>query len=350
MINPLHAAKHSVSSEDRPFQASMIRGMLTAYDARWGDVQSNINVREIEKQYYADLPNVRSSGRSRTFRLAGKLDKLTAEDATVTLTDHKTTQSDIEDPNSSYWRQIEVEGQPNQYELLLLANGIKVDQVIWDVVRKPAIKPKAIAKKDVAALASLHTYCGQHIECDAFEGMKETPELFELRVAQLMRDQGEKYFQRRSAKRTRSELSEYITELWDISQEIISARRLGRWYRNSGACMLYGTPCPYLGICSGSDTPDSDRWERKESVHEELETDGDGRDLLTNSRVRCFQTCRRKHFYQYELGIKRVEVEDREPLIFGTAWHDAMDVYWSAKNEERLLNEHSNEESAIAVV
>jgi len=223
MINPLHAAKQSVSSEDRPFQASMIRGMLTAYDARWGDVQSNINVREIEKQYYADLPNVRSSGRSRTFRLAGKLDKLTAEDATVTLTDHKTTQSDIEE-NSSYWRQIEVEGQPNQYELLLLANGIKVDQVIWDVVRKPAIKPKAIAKKDVAALASLHTYCGQHIECDAFEGMKETPELFELRVAQLMRDQGEKYFQRRSAKRTRSGRLHAIWDSLSVSGHLL---RLG---------------------------------------------------------------------------------------------------------------------------
>ena len=338
-MTPLDTAKQSVSSEDRPFQAAMIRGMLDAYDARWGDIQSDINVREIEKQYYSDLPNVRSNGRSRTFRLAGKLDKLTEENQTVTLTDHKTTQSDIEDPNSSYWRQIEVEGQPNQYELLLLANGIKVDQVIWDVARKPGIKPKAIAKKDVAELASLHTYCGQRIECEAFEGMKETPELFELRVAQTLTVQGEKYFQRRSAKRTRSELAEYATELWDISQEIISARRLNRWYRNSGACMLYGSPCQYLGICSGADTPDSDRWERKESVHEELEVDGDGRDLLTNSRVRCFQTCRRKHFYQYELGIKRVEVEDREPLIFGTAWHAAMDCFWEAKNMERIENE-----------
>jgi len=109
--------------------------------------------------------------------------------------------------------------------------------------------------------------------------------------------------------------------------------------------MLYGTPCLYLGICSGSDTPNSDRWEFKGSVHEELETDGDGRDLLTNSRVRCFQTCRRKHFYQYELGIKRVAAEDREPLIFGTAWHDAMDVYWGEKNKERL--HHASDEIAV---
>ena len=95
--------------------------------------------------------------------------------------------------------------------------------------------------------------------------------------------------------------------------------------------MNYGSPCVYLGICSGYDTPDSEKWQRKGNVHVELPTlQGDGRDVLTNSRIRCFQTCRRKHYYQYELGIERIDEEEREALYFGNCWHTAQEAYFNA--------------------
>jgi len=94
--------------------------------------------------------------------------------------------------------------------------------------------------------------------------------------------------------------------------------------------MLYGSPCKFLGICSKYDTPDSDKWAHKANVHIELpELDGDGRNLLTNSRVRCFQTCRRKHHFEYELGIERIDEEERESLLFGRFWHIALQTWWS---------------------
>lgn len=48
-----------------------------------------------------------------------------------------------------------------------------------------------------------------------------------------------------------------------------------------------------------------------------------GADLLTHSRVRCFQTCQRKHYFRYELGIRRIG--DSRPLRMGKAVHIGLD-------------------------
>jgi hypothetical protein len=84
------------------------------------------------------------------------------------------------------------------------------------------------------------------------------------------------------------------------------------------------------------DRPDSSKWVHKSCVHEELEgsIQGDGRDLLTTSRMRCFQTCHRKAYYTYELGITRVDEEEREVLTFGKTWHSALEAWWGFYRDE----------------
>ena len=98
---------------------------------------------------------------------------------------------------------------------------------------------------------------------------------------------------------------------------------------------MYGSPCKYLGICSGHDEPDSNNWQKRDLVHIELpELEGDGRDVLTNSRIRTFQTCRRKHFYQYDIGSERINEEEREALYFGSCFHAALAAWLLAQKEK----------------
>jgi hypothetical protein len=172
---------------------------------------------------------------------------------------------------------------------------------------------------------------------------RESREMYEARLIwDCVQTRPEWYFQRRTVPRLDADLHEYATELWEHSQEILHTRRENRWSRNSGACMLYGTPCKFLGICSGFDQPDSDNWKRKANVHVELPLlDGDGRDVLTNSRIRCFQTCRRKHFYEYELGIERQDEEEKEALLFGQIWHSALEAWFIAGKKE-IHNDNSH--------
>ncbi|KKM14628.1 hypothetical protein LCGC14_1704150, partial [marine sediment metagenome] len=64
-------------------------------------------------------------------------------------------------------------------------------------------------------------------------------------------------------------------ELWALTKTVVSARRYANQpdrlpLRHSGACMNYGRACEYLGICSGYDTPESNKWRRRAQIHEEL--------------------------------------------------------------------------------
>jgi len=46
--------------------------------------------------------------------------------------------------------------------------------------------------------------------------------------------------------------------------------------------------------------------------------------LLTHSRQDAFKTCRKKHYFSYELGIR--QSEDAKPLRMGSAYHEALEV------------------------
>jgi len=320
-----------------PVIAAKLRGLMRGYEAIYGD-GPHMQVLDIESVAKSDLYNPDSQRTSRSFVTAGVIDSrlLNAQDHLVIM-DHKTTSDDIEDPMSSYWKQLVIEGQASHYLLMEFLNGRRVEYALWDVVKKPGISPREISKKEQTEIALTGQYFGftltQEQVDHALRLKRESPELYEYRLAQDCTDERpSRYFQRRRVPRLDSELGEYAQELWEHSQEILAARRNKRWMRNSGACMLYGSPCRFLNICSGHDEPDSDKWRKKEWVHNELPIfgQGAGRDVLTNSRIRCFQTCRRKHYYEYELGIERNEDEDKEALIFGTLWHHAQAAWWGA--------------------
>lgn len=329
----------------RDLVAAKCRALLVGYHARWQDAPWAVE--EVEQMVDSDLWNPETGRKSRSFMVAAKLDLKVLVGDRRTLVDHKTSSDDISDPNSTYWRQLIVEGQPSHYMLMEWLNGRKVDETVWDVVRKPSISPKAITKAEVKAAIMTRDYCGRRISDASVlalqESGRETLEMYEARLAQdCTTIRPEWYFQRRTVPRLDSEIHEYAVELWEHGQEMLHVLNTERHARNSGACMNYNRPCEFLGICSGSDTADSDKWRRKSNVHAELSgLVGDGRDVLTNSRIRCFQTCRRKHYFQYVLGIERAEEEDVDARYFGTVWHAGQQGYFEKQKELQNGNDAS---------
>lgn len=329
-----------------PLLRAKMRALLLAYHQRWA--AQDIDVLEIEQVASADLYNPATSAKSRTFQMAGKKDILLLEAERFWLMDHKTCSEDIADAAAPYWKQLVVEGQHLHYALLEHLDGRRVEGAIWDVMRKPSISPRQISKGDLTTTSISGKYFGQQVSKLDLEEAKDTGrENFTLYGYRLLWDatqiRPEWYFQRQRVARLDNELIEYASELWGHTQDMLIARRENRWPRNSGACMNYGRPCTFLGICSGHDTPDSDKWQPKQWVHNELPIldNTEGKGFLTNSRVRCFQTCRRKHYFQYELGIDRAEQEEVESLQFGTVWHEVLSVYfqqWMKGN----TNDHSS--------
>ncbi len=315
------------------------RALLVGYDRRFS--KAEYVPLKIEYVRTANLFNPDTQRQSRSFQLGGVLDVLTERNARRVLFDHKSTSQDITDPDGPFWRQLSIEGQVSHYLLLEWLNGEKVDEAVWDVMRKPSISPKKLSAADRRATVANRKYFDLELSQQSLDSLqldeRETLEMYEARLTHdCSIERPEWYFQRRTVPRLDADIIEYAREVWEHSQEILHVRQTGRHARNSGACMLYGTPCKFLGICSGFDRADSDKWRRKSWVHPEIPPQqGDGRDLLTNSRIRCFQTCRQKHHFEYELGIERVDEEEREALVFGTAWHLCLAGWWSSFLKER---------------
>jgi len=355
MLTPLERAldviNKVVEKDDEPAHrlvAAKCRGLMVGYDIRWHD--ADWQAVSLEEEYELPLINPNTGRRSRNWTQAGKFDGIIERDSRSYLLEHKTTSEDISDPNAPYWRRLVIDSQVSGYVLANWQSGRKLAGTVYDVIKKPGIRPKNISKADQKVLRTEGTYCGFQVD-ELQRGLEcEDYDLYALRLVRDTFDNPEKYFQRRSVPRLDDEIVEHAAEMWDIAKAIQEASRTQRHYRNSSACMQYGTPCEYLGLCSRHDTPNSDRWVRAERVHSELpQLDGDGRSVLTNSRVKCFQTCRQKHYLRYELGLRRTDEDQREALFFGDLFHRALEAWWSSFLIPERDNDGNDGNSASAV-
>lgn len=333
----LNAALAAISdSGSEPLLIAKARGLMRGYDARWrGTDWTGLTSEEL---FQLPIINPETGAASRTFTHSGKYDGLIQKNGKDWLLECKTTSEEIEDPNVTYWRRLVIDSQVSGYVLSNWQNGRKVEGTLYDVIRKPSIRPKKIPKAEAAHIVANGVYHGFQVSHEirmAVSGGQESecPHLFEARLSHECISDPLRYFQRRPIPRLDSDVLEYAGELWDVAQTIMDARRTNRHYRNSGACVQFNAPCEYLSICSGFDSVDSDKWRKADCVHDELEIDGDGRSVLTNSRIKCFQTCRRKHYLRYELGIRRVDAEERESLVFGALLHQGLAAWWSCQKD-----------------
>ena len=332
----LIAIDHETIDYTEPAQhlvAAKTRALLRGYDAMWrhGDYEPV----DVEVTLTGPIVNQETGRPARTLTQAGKLDVIAKRQGRLVLMDHKTCSQDIS-PGAPYWQQLAVESQVSHYMLLGWLNGMKFDDAVWDVIRKPSISPKKLTKAMKASTVAERKYCGvalSHATLDALQvDDRETYEMYEARLTDdCINVRPGWYFQRQSVPRFDAELLEYAGELWQHSKAILDERKRKLPVRNSGACMLYGSPCIFLGVCSGHDSIESDNWRIKRTVHNELpdlDNETDTRNVLTNSRIRCFQTCRRKHFYQYELGVERHDAEEKEALFFGSLVHVGLEAWF----------------------
>lgn len=338
-MTPLETALATVEeTPDNWAMCAAIRGLLIGYDARYRVAQQQITLNPMESTEVvrnAPLTNPDTGHNSRTWSTVGIIDKLGMENSQSVIWDHKTTSSDISDPAGPYWRQLSIADQPSHYELLLLQHGERPSRVVWDVVRKPSIKPKQISKKDRERIVEFGEYCGFALSREALKSAptieRESGEFYQYRVAQSCLDDPMRYFARRDTPRTNEQLAEYASELWEIGQVMRDDRRRGTAFKNASSCFQYNTPCEFLSLCTGEDLPTSDRWQSRQTPDDHP----GGKDVLSHSRISCWQTCRRKHFYRYEMGIERVVSQRSDALTFGSAWGQAMDAWWAACNEEK---------------
>ncbi len=326
----------------------------------WESDRERFETLAVEQEVLTDVVNPETGKPSRTWKHASKFDGLAFDrfEGSRVLVEHKSTTDGLE-PWSPYWRRLAIDSQVSKY--LLSASQADdsepVRSVLYDVVKKPNTNPKQIAAKDVRGIAESGKYFGFDIrpaelarfreayeaekgERGGFKGkMVETLELYGLRLTHLIRSEPSAWFHRLTIVRTDEELLEYARELWQLGKEIRDSERSGIAPRNTSNCGSFGRLCEFFPICTGEKSADSDAFERVGFRHEELNSDairsrGDGRDILTNSRLTMFQSCRQREKLRYRDGLRPVGGIDSAPLHWGSLWHDLLEIVWNSYRKE----------------
>ena len=249
--------------------------LAVAYDWYWGDALEMVAA---EVEFQTDLDGI---------PLRGKIDGVVRmTDGRVGIIEHKTTSADL---SGDYWQRLRLDTQVGIYSLAcrgldLFPSGAP-DFIVYDVVRKPTIRPKAIPKAEMSRLfeaaesKGVITYEGHDVgmtaeEVEALDG-RESPQLYGLRLLADITEQPEKYFGRREVHRT---TDDYDHLLNDIAAQVeilraLEGRPTSAYPRNPDACNRYST-CDFWSLCSANQQPNGhdlpDGYRRRDTAHAEL--------------------------------------------------------------------------------
>jgi PD-(D/E)XK nuclease superfamily len=239
--------------------------LMTAYDLRWKPEMSDLEILGVESQFEIPLLNPTTWAPSRTYRLTGKVDAVARRrfDNRLLVVEHKTTSEEI-GAGEPYWLRLVMDTQLSIYILGAESLSFKIDECLYDVIKKPALRPYAATPEAARKFTKDgRLYAVQHDH-------DETPQEFGMRLRlELSIDPG-RYYSRKPVPRMNSQVEDFLADTWNAATQLReNAGR--RAVKNPDACFMFGNRCAYWDACAnGLDLSTSPDFYRLADVHPEL--------------------------------------------------------------------------------
>lgn len=263
----LEAALSAIVGESDPFEHAKATALLIGYHERWRG-ETGVESVAAEVPFETALLNPRTLAASRNWRLAGKLDGIVRGHRGLAIREFKTTAFAIDSDADDYWTKLAMDSQISIYVLGAESLGYEVVETLYDVARKPALKPLRATPID----ARKYTKDGRLYA--AQRELDETADEFRERLSVELASDPNRYFQRRWITRSDVQMREFMWESWQSAKAIREGQLMERSTRNPEACMRMGR-CPYWSICAyGEDPLTSPDFEVLETAHPELASNG----------------------------------------------------------------------------
>jgi hypothetical protein len=259
------AAQYDVTPQwadpfDWQVEHQTLRALLSGYF--WRYEADTLETIETESAWQLPLRNPDGGAPSRTYALAGKIDKIVrlTVGGRPAIKEYKTAGEDISDA-SDYWPRLRFDAQISAYVYAARHKGFEVETVLYDVTRKPEIAPKQIPVLDEQGRKIVLDGAGNRVfnasgdprqSANSENGWKlkttrETPEAFGKRLLEDIGKRPDFYFARREIPRLSSDLDEFAEEVWQQSQQLHQSRTNGLWFRNVSPTTCRN--CEYKDIC-----------------------------------------------------------------------------------------------------
>lgn len=223
--------------------------------------------------------------------------------AQTLVMEHKTSSEDI-GLGSLYWRKLTLDAQISNYIVGARALGFEPEGVLYDVLRKPALRP---------------------LEANSKRAQEESPLAYRDRMLAAIAEKPDHYFQRGVVVRLEEEERDAAFDVWQVADQIRLSRNANRWPRNVDSCSQYNRLCDYWSVCAGEGSITDGALFEATETHPELDSTKHHLPLLTSSSARTFRACARRYYYAYEQNVRpRVKAG---ALAFGTLIHKGLEAW-----------------------
>jgi hypothetical protein len=234
-------------------------------------------------------------------KLVGKIDKLVRNQNGIPMVmEHKTTSSSM-DSGSTFWQNLRLNTQISMYvgaaQKMQLDGDLEmygimptdplIQECVFDGLRKPSIAPKKLSQGDSKEFVETGMYYGKKFEvdvtdfnpntatCDEELGfltidgecpevkagakagtftIRETPEMYGMRLMVDMSERPEFYFGRREVSRTPQDLRDFQKKIYGIYQGYKFMCRTETWSKDEDQCEATYA-CEFMSVCYNNVDP-----------------------------------------------------------------------------------------------
>ncbi len=227
----------------------LLVAMMRGYAARFPSEE--FEVVALEQGFEAEIRNPKSSAPSRSFTLAGRIDGIVKIEGEHWILEHKSAAG----IDAAYLERLWTDFQTSLYARYAeTALGYRIAGVVYNVLVKARLQQSAgETEEEFEARRAELIAKSKTGKSSAQRRTPETDEEFQARLAEKYAEPGMFHRERLVLAREQTALIE--SELWELTQQFLDARRRQTFYQNTSHCFAYGRPCAYFQLCRSGGNP-----------------------------------------------------------------------------------------------
>ncbi|HNY39092.1 MAG TPA: PD-(D/E)XK nuclease family protein [Bryobacteraceae bacterium] len=254
-----------IHDENQRRDAHLATAMMKAYASRYA--AEEFEVLALEKTFEGPIVNPATGAASRSFVLAGKVDGIIRIGSENFVLEHKTASQLDSDYLERLWTDFQITIYAYYVEQTM---GIPITGILYNVLVKGKLQQsKGETEEEFETRRAELLAKSKTGKSSAKRRMPETDDEFQQRLAEKYTDQTMLHREMLYLARDRFEILR--SELWELTQAFLDARRRGVFYQNTGFCFNYQRPCPYFALCRSNGNPNViENFYQRVEPHEEL--------------------------------------------------------------------------------
>jgi hypothetical protein len=254
-------ARDERQRRDWHLATAMMRGYAKRYPTE------DFEVVALEKTFQGPITNPATGAASRTFVLAGRVDGIVRMDGRNYLLENKTAAS----IDASYLEKLWTDFQIALYSHYVSETlGLPISGVVYNILGKTRLQQGIGETEDEFEARRAELIAKSKTgRSSAKRKLPESDDEFQERLAEKYADPA--MFHREEILLSQDRVENLRSELWELTQAYLEARRRGVYYENSSYCFSFRRPCAYFALCrSGGNPVVIENFYEKRAPHEEL--------------------------------------------------------------------------------